>query len=358
MRYFKDSILLMFYSLFLIFYARIDSSLVLSFLSALILCCLSSFEDFRRLILALFLLFVLLSGFYPAFLIFMPAAAYALLNARYQFLLLLGAAAYGYHFFIAENIPLSLMVSGLFGLVLAFYLSRVRAQYEKLNEDFKHSRDDSTEMNLLLTEKNQTLLDRQDYEIYTATLKERNRIAREIHDNVGHLLSRSILMVGAMKAVNKETSMKEPLNTLDSTLNSAMDSIRESVHDLHDDAINLEEAVKTLIQDFTFCDVSFKYDMGRDISRGVKYAFISITKEALSNVMKHSNASRVHIVMREHPALYQLSIEDNGTSFTDGQSGIGLSNMQERVRSLNGNIKILHENGFKIFITIQKGVSP
>jgi signal transduction histidine kinase len=43
-------------------------------------------------------------------------------------------------------------------------------------------------------------MEKQDYEIYLATLRERNRIAREIHDNVGHMLSRSILQIGALKA--------------------------------------------------------------------------------------------------------------------------------------------------------------
>ena len=45
----------------------------------------------------------------------------------------------------------------------------------------------------MLTQKNKDLLEKQDYEIHVATLKERNRIAREIHDNVGHMLSRSLL---------------------------------------------------------------------------------------------------------------------------------------------------------------------
>ena len=44
----------------------------------------------------------------------------------------------------------------------------------------------------------------QDYEIYLATLKERNRIAREIHDNVGHMLTRSILQLGALSVINKD----------------------------------------------------------------------------------------------------------------------------------------------------------
>lgn len=92
-----------------------------------------------------------------------------------------------------------------------------------------------------------------------------------------------------------------------------MNSIRSSVHDLHDDAIDLEDAIKGLVKDFTFCPVNLTYDMSRQIPREVKYSLISITKEGLSNVMRHSNADSVDILLREHPALYQLCIEDNGT---------------------------------------------
>ena len=226
--------------------------------------------------------------------------------------------------------------------------------YEQLDSLYRHTRDDSRESNLLLTEKNHILLEKQDYEIYTATLKERNRIAREIHDNVGHLLSRSILMVGALKAVNQTSALAEPLDTLDSTLNSAMDSIRSSVHDLHDEAINLKEAVLSLLKDFTFCPVSFQYDMDREIPRDIKYSFISITKEALSNIIKHSNATQVRLVMREHPALYQLCIEDNGTEAVLSDTGIGLINMKERIQALKGNMQVQTQNGFKIFITVPK----
>ncbi len=53
--------------------------------------------------------------------------------------------------------------------------------------------------------------------------------------------------------------------------------------------------------------------MGYDIPKEIKYSFIAITKEALNNVMRHSNANEVKILAREHPGLYQLIIEDNGT---------------------------------------------
>ena len=60
------------------------------------------------------------------------------------------------------------------------------------------------------------------------------------------------------------------------------------LHDLHDDAIDLEDAIKGLVKDFTFCPVNLTYDMSRQIPREVKYSLISITKEELSNVMRHS----------------------------------------------------------------------
>ena len=57
----------------------------------------------------------------------------------------------------------------------------------------------------------------------------------------------------------------------------------------------------------------------------MKYCFISITKEAFANIMKHSNATKVQLILREHPGLYQLCIEDNGTDvFDPGKSGIGI----------------------------------
>ena len=238
-------------------------------------------------------------------------------------------------------------------------LEKRTEQFEYMEAWFKRSQDDSRERNFLLSEKNKALLEKQDYALYAATLRERNRIAREIHDNVGHVLSRSILLVGAMKTINKEATIQPLIENLDDSLNSAMDSIRNSVHDLHDEAVNLQETVQNLVREFKFCPVELCYDMGQDLPKEIKYCFISITKEALSNVIKHSNASRVVLLMREHPALYQLCIEDNGTvsgrtSSQSTTSGIGLVNMQERVWTLNGTFQTMNDRGFKIFVTIPK----
>lgn len=249
------------------------------------------------------------------------------------------------------------------GMTAAILLQNRTERLKELEWKYKKSRDDSKELTMMLEKKNRDLLEKQDTEVYMATLKERNRIAREIHDNVGHMLSRSILVVGALKAMNQDEQLKKMMEQLDQTLNEAMTSVRKSVHDLHDESVNLKEVMESLAEEFTFCPVHLTYDMGYDIPKEIKYSFIAITKEALNNVMRHSNADEVRIVVREHPWLYQLIVEDNGTKeqMTSDETdenienrGIGIKNMKERIRMLHGTMQVQKKNGFRIFITVPK----
>lgn len=355
MRYLKDTGIMFLLCFLTLFSAEPNVRFVLSFLIALIFCSTDYFLDLKKLLLPVSLIYLLTALVFPPLLYFLPAWSYTLYRHRF-YVSIAALTALSWWTFKIQHAQTYLICLILFGVLLAFLLANNAENYDRITNLYKKTRDDSTELTLLLKQKNHSLLEKQDYEIYTATLRERNRIAREIHDNVGHLLSRSILMIGALRAINQEQTLLEPLATLDSTLNSAMDSIRNSVHDLHDEAVNLEEAINGLLKEFTLCPVSFQYDMGREIPREIKYSFISITKEALANIMKHSNATRVMITMREHPAIYQLCIEDNGTLSSPAGSGIGLINMEERVTAQKGTIKFRKENGFKIFITIPKEI--
>ena len=78
--------------------------------------------------------------------------------------------------------------------------------------------------------------------------------------------------------------------------------------------------------------------------RKLKNAIVAIIKEALANIMKHSNASQAQIILREHPGFYQLIIRDNGqVKAYDPEEGMGLKNMATRIKSFNGNINISTE---------------
>ena len=391
MRYFTDSILLLLYSTLTFFYVPADQALVFALLFAVILCCITylcrtcrtscshnSLPVLKRsgniipVLAGSYVIFGLCSLWFSDLLLFFPLLLYQTLSAELFPLAVAELPLWGFLVFQINRFPAALCLLGIFGFILSFFLWLYAGKYQTLYQDFHQIRDDSEEHALLLSEKNKALLEKQDYEIYAATLRERNRIAREIHDNVGHVLSRSILITAACKTINKNDALDPLLGNLEESLNGAMNSIRSSVHDLHDDAVDLEDAIKGLVKDFTFCPVNLTYDMSRQIPREVKYSLISITKEGLSNVMRHSNADSVNILLREHPALYQLCIEDNGTpgnGIPDIQTeadinkekstsgGMGLSNIRDRAKALGGTVQITQENGFRIFVTIPKSVS-
>lgn len=366
MRHLENTGLFILSGFFFLFFRKPDYFFVCAFLLCLCLCCTSYFSRSKRLHLVLCTAFIASAFLVPELFLFFPAVFYVLLLNQYHVPALTCSVLYFYGIWSGgEQIPL-FSFWGIFLFLLAFCLQNRTEAAECLEQSLMKLRDDSTEKNLLLEEKNRMLAEKQNYEIYAATLKERNRIAREIHDNVGHLLSRSILITGAAKAINASDALSPVLNDLDHSLNQAMTSIRTSVHDLHDESLNLKEAAESLTSDFTFCPVTLNYDMGFEVPREIKYCFISIVKEALSNVARHSNATLVQITMREHPALYQLCIEDNGT-LEEGLSlsennrealfsnrGIGLSNMNDRLKILNGNLQITIQKGFRLFITIPK----
>ncbi|MDE7297896.1 MAG: two-component sensor histidine kinase [Lachnospiraceae bacterium] len=243
--------------------------------------------------------------------------------------------------------------------VLMFVLAREAHSLDGAQRKYHILEDEYSELRLRTERGQRETALRQDGEIRVAMLSERNRIAREIHDNVGHLLSRSLLQAGAIRAVNRQEELTEPLRALQDTLNTAMDSIRQSVHDLKDEAFDLEAMVRALESEYPGFRLNIDYDMAETAPRALKYCFAAIIREALTNTAKHSNATRVDIVLREHPALYQLLIEDNGTAaaVSDGR-GMGLESMRERVESLGGTLSISAGNGFRIFAAIPRQRGP
>lgn len=243
-----------------------------------------------------------------------------------------------------------------FAVMLSYFTEQLLGYQMKLHS----MRDASMEHDMLMEQMNHQLIEKQNAQIYNATLKERNRIAREIHDNVGHMITRSILQVGAIGVINTDEKLKAPISDLKSTLDTAMDSMRKSVHDLYDESVDLRQALAKLKPTDSAFAFSLEYDCEDDVSRDVKYAFIAIAKEAVNNAVKHSNGDEIRIIVREHPAFYQLEIMDNGTSADErsltGETGdgIGIKNIKERVAAIGGTMRIKADDGFMIFVTLMK----
>ncbi|MEG0477541.1 MAG: histidine kinase, partial [Raoultibacter sp.] len=203
---------------------------------------------------------------------------------------------------------------------------------------------------------NRDLLEKQDYEVRLATLAERSRIAREIHDNVGHLLTRCVLQTEALQVVHaQDAQVKQELVDVGKTLHEAMDTVRSSVHDLHDESLDLRAGLHALVDSCGIDDVRLTYDMVAPPTP-VIYCLLAVARESLSNVARHSNATRVNISALEYPALFQMIVHDNGSEAGARPSvpGIGMHTMEERVHALGGTLRTSYEQGFRVFVSLPK----
>ena len=300
-------------------------------------------------------LYIVLCIFFPSFLCAMPIILYDMLIFR---LFPLIAASAGLCIWFTLNNQLPQPVELIILCISALLLAHRTASFEKLYENYINTVDSSTEVNRHLKENNLRLTESKNYEVQLATLNERNRIAREIHDNVGHLLSRSILQVQALRLINDENLRNESLKGLGETLGSAMDSIRQSVHNLHDNSLDLDFAVNEASA--PLYEKGFEVDCqcrcSENVPVRIRITIIAVVKEAVSNIIRHSSGNRAVIFFNEHPAFYQLRIEDNGCCpGTIQENGIGIFNMRARVEELGGIINISSDkDGFRIFISIRK----
>lgn len=306
--------------------------------------------------LIVYVLYLIGCCFYPLLLYFLPMLCYEVIWERFYFTIGLIC------------IPLIIQYQNVYGInliiililcVLASILKHNSYKLKMFQDNYIKLRDETAGMADELEKKNQDLLEKQDYEVNLATLNERNRIAREIHDNVGHMLSRSILQVGALIAITKDDTVKDALGDVKNSLTDGMDSIRNSIHNIHDESIDLKTKLDALVHEFSFCSVYLDYNITNDFTTKAKYSILYIVKEALNNVMKHSNATRVTISIMEHQSLYQIVIADNGTSPDSNakpksEPGMGVGSMQERVESLNGTMHVDTDKGYQIFISLPK----
>jgi signal transduction histidine kinase len=297
-------------------------------------------------------IFFVMSFLLPQLVFFLPLIIYNTLFTTYQYFNLLALfplVSFWNNASLSEGVASSVL------LLLGLWLCHRTDSLEKMKLERNSLHDSERELFMKLECQNNELLREQDANINLATLNERNRIAREIHDSVGHLLSSSILQVGALLAVSKDENTRTALNSLKNTLNEAMNSIRSSVHNLFDESIDLYGQLRHLTKEFTFCPIELQYNLGTDPGMNMKYAIIAIVKEALSNIMRHSNATQTTVSLYEHPAFYQLIIQDNGiVENYDPERGIGLSDIRDRVNSFHGITTITTKNGFRIFISLPK----
>lgn len=224
-------------------------------------------------------------------------------------------------------------------------------------------RDDLREKVLALQDVNARLLRAQDHELRAAALSERTRIAREIHDGVGHVLTRLLLRVKALQVTHRdEPGVVADLATLDSDLDEALDSMRRSVHALSEEGEELATSLNLLGSRCGIAKVDVDCSTQTEPPPAVARCVVAVVREALTNAARHGRAASARVAVTDYPAFWQVTVDNDGIvppedePLLDGDknAGLGLRSMTERVEALGGRVRITPRPRFTVFATIPR----
>lgn len=182
---------------------------------------------------------------------------------------------------------------------------------------------------------------------------ERKRIAKEIHDGLGQNLTAASLNFNSIreKIGSLGPGITDQFNTGMEFLKSAIEESRYIAHNLMPQMIvdfGLVVSLKTLLRNIektSGCKVSFFENLKETRLDNMKELNLyRIAQEALSNILKHSDASTINLQLTLHKSLITLLIEDNGSGFAYSMetpaSGMGLTNIRNRVMAIGGSYTI------------------
>ena len=201
-----------------------------------------------------------------------------------------------------------------------------------------------------------------------AMLDERTRIAREIHDNVGHLLTRAIMQSQAGRAVAEATgdeTAAQGFAAMDATLNDAMTMVRRSVHDLEDDGTDFTAQIDAAVRSFDGVSPGFAVHLGNDVDSApapVARCLATVIRESLTNVVRHSAAHEATVTLRGFPAFWQLVVQDPGPALPAATRrdptelhGMGIADIESRIRALGGTSSCgPYGRGWRVFVSLPK----
>lgn len=238
----------------------------------------------------------------------------------------------------------------LFGLTLVFALLLINALIaeRQSREELEIAHDKLAETNEQLRYYALRIEDQ-------ATLQERNRIAREIHDGLGHTLAAQTIQLNNALLFWKSEDEKalEFMKQAKQLGSEAFLEIRKSVSVLRSNplqGLSVESAIDKLLQDFqrmTAIEVSNSIRLPVPLSQEMNTTLYRIVQESLTNIHKHAHATMVTVGLQQHAGQIHLSISDNGKGFDPAQNttGFGLQGMRERVAALSGQFAIYSESG-------------
>ena len=198
-------------------------------------------------------------------------------------------------------------------------------------------------------------------------MRERNRLAREIHDTLGHTLTGIIMGADAGLALFDAApeESKKRIQVVAQTARNGLTDVRRSIKALRPDTLerySLAEALEGLVENFrltTSAQITYSQEAGElNLDSDEEDTLYRVVQEGLTNAVRHGKADRIEIRITRTGNVVTVSIRDNGTGCDRTEEGFGLRHMRERLEMLGGtlsygNLDAGAEDGYTgFFITV------
>ncbi|GKU30484.1 sensor histidine kinase [Clostridium folliculivorans] len=240
-------------------------------------------------------------------------------------------------------------------IFMAFIVGNLTLKFSNNISSFKETYDNERRYRYELEAAKQKLLNSAKEAAYIAEIRERNRIAREIHDTVGHSLAGILLQLQVVQKLKNRDEEKSDSLLKDSIvrLSDSLEVMRNTVHNIRPSNPLGLEYIESIINNFNYCTVNFKPSGDfKSLPANVLETISSDVKEALTNAYKYSKATSIDIKIDVMDKSVRVYIKDNGEGCASLKEGFGLMGIRERIKNLGGTVSFSGENGFIILYVI------
>lgn len=239
----------------------------------------------------------------------------------------------------------------VFMISLLFYILSAITERHRIEEELRMASQANRELNsyLALSEK-------------IAEDWERKRIAREIHDTLGHALTGISAGIDAVKVlVDIDTNRaKEQLNNVSVVVRDGIRDVRGSLNKMRPGALEnntLKEALIKIIREYeaiSNLEIHLRYEWDNiDLDIAKEDIVFRVIQESITNSVRHGHAKTIWIELLEEES-YVMTIQDDGVGFDELHYGYGLKQMQERLMIIGGSVRFENRDGFYTHIEIPK----
>ena len=203
------------------------------------------------------------------------------------------------------------------------------------------------DLNQMIEDKNQTLVQYAKQIENLTLVGERNRMARDLHDTLGHSFISYILGLDAVLYLmdSNPSQAKKKIEELRHYASENLDQIRETIHEMGTEQdISVTNHFSALIDEFS-AYTNTKVDLHiigeeYDLNHSIRMALLRCLQESLTNAKRHGRAKDISINLSFKEDGVELLIEDHGVGTDHLQYGFGLNSMRERLSSLNGRLQL------------------